>query len=110
MIAIIRPPKYITARAHPILLAELFGTCLLIVMRRAQAGESVEWREGLRHAALFPTALGDRDSVVDHLRRHNLAALKASFAARMRGELHKPESFPASRRIRPAGHALASTL
>jgi hypothetical protein len=35
MIGIIRPTKYITALAHPVLLTELFGARLLIVMRRA---------------------------------------------------------------------------
>src|SRR5262249_28845743 len=56
MVRIIRTTKYITALAHPALVAELLGAGLLIVMRCAQAGESVERREGLRHQALLAAA------------------------------------------------------
>jgi hypothetical protein len=83
MITIVWPTKDIAAGAHPILLAELLGAGLLIVMRRAQTGEMLERRKCLRSRALLPAALGDRNSVVDHFRRHNLTVLQAGFAKGM---------------------------
>ena len=83
MITIVWPTKDIAAGAHPILLAELLGAGLLIVMRRAQTGQLLERRKCLQNQALLPAALGNRDSVVDHLRRHNLTGLQAGFATRM---------------------------
>ena len=83
MITIIWPTVDIAAGAHPICLAELLGAGLLIVMRRAQTGEMLERRKCLRSRALLSAALGDRNSVVNHFRRHNRTVLQAGFAKRM---------------------------
>ena len=83
VIAIIRSTMDIAAGTHPVILAELLGAGLLIVMRRAQTGEMLERRKCLRSRALLPAALGDRNSVVDHFRRHNLTVLQAGFAKGM---------------------------
>ena len=83
VIAIIGSTKDIAAGAHPILLAKLLGAGLLIVMRRAQTGETLERWKRLRSRALLPAALGDRNSVVDHFRRHNLTVLQAGLAKGM---------------------------
>jgi hypothetical protein len=83
VIAIIWPTKDVTARAHPICLAELLGAGLLIVMRRAQTGEPLERRKCLKSRALLPAALGNRDSVVDNFRSRDFPRLQAGFATRM---------------------------
>jgi len=83
VIAIVWLAMNIAAGAHPILLAELLGAGLLIVMRRAQTGEMLERRKCLRSRALLSAVLGDRDSVVDHFRRHNPTVLQAGFAKGM---------------------------
>jgi len=105
MIAIIRPAKYIAPLAHPIGLAELLGASLLIVMRRAQAGERIERRKRLRRRTHFPAVLRDRDPVIDYLRGLDFAGLETGFTTRIHGELQPPKSFPAPRRIRPNVHA-----
>jgi len=83
VITIVWPTKDIAPRAHPVCLAELLGAGLLIVMRRAQTGELIERRKCLQSEALLPAALGDGDSMIDHLRRHNRTVLQAGFAKGM---------------------------
>ena len=105
MIGVIRPAKYIAPFAHPIGLAEPFGAGLLIMMRRAQAGERIERRERLRRRSRFPAVFRDRDPVIYYLRGLDFAGLETGFTTRIHGELQPPKSFPAPRRIRPNVHA-----
>jgi hypothetical protein len=90
VITIVWPTKDIAARAHPVCLAELLGAGLLIVMRRAQTGELIERRKCLQSQALLPAALGDGDSMIDHLRGRDFPGLETGFATWMRGEFQKP--------------------
>ena len=83
VIAIIRPAGNIAARAQPVCLAELLGAGLLIVVRRAQGGETLERWKRLQRQTLLAAELGDRGAMVDRFRRLDLSLLQASLTARM---------------------------
>jgi hypothetical protein len=104
VVAIVRSAKYIATRAHPVLLTKLFGSRLLIMVRRAQAGELVEGQKRFHGETLFAAAFRDWDAMIDHLRRHDLPNLKTCFAKRVRLQFKTPQPFPTPRCVGPTGH------